>query len=156
MHVRELKVGEEQILWELFRSTIRNVNVRDYTESQVHAWAPDDFDSTIWTEKMQSIGPFVVDVEGEIVGYSDLQPAGLIDHLFVHHQWQRRGVGRTLMSEIERRASRSEIPHLETHASITARPFFEAFSFTVVREQVLELRGEKLTNYVMQRRMQRI
>ncbi len=155
MHVRDIERGEESILFELFRSSIRNVNICDYSESQVAAWAPDDLDPRVWAEKMRSIRPFVVEVEGNIVGYSDLQPDGLIDHLFVHHEWQRRGVGRVLMSEIEERAFSNGIGHLETHASITARPFFEAFDFVVVREQELELRGEKLKNYVMQRNMQR-
>ena len=153
MYVRELRTGEEPILFELFRNTIRSVNIRHYSESQVVAWAPDDLDPTVWTEKMRSIRPFVVEVEGSIVGYSDLQADGLIDHLFVHHEWQRRGVGRALMSEIERRAFNAEIGRLETHASITARPFFEAFGFVVAREQELEMRGERLKNYVMRRNM---
>ncbi len=59
------------------------------------------------------------------------------------------------MSEIERRARDGGIDQLETHASITARPFFEAFGFLVVREQELEMRGERLKNYVMRRNMQR-
>jgi len=59
------------------------------------------------------------------------------------------------MSEIERRAFSGRIGQLETHASITARPFFETFDFVVVREQELEMRGERLKNYVMRRNMQR-
>ena len=155
MHVRELKPGEERILFELFRNTIRSVNIRDYSQSQVVAWAPDDLNPSVWAGKMRSIRPFVVDVEEKIVGYSDLQPDGLIDHFFVHHEWQRRGVGRVLISEIERRAFSGRIGQLETHASITARPFFEAFDFVVVHEQELEMRGERLKNYIMRRDMQR-
>jgi putative acetyltransferase len=155
MHVRELRPGEEPILFGLFRNTIRRVNVRDYSESQVVAWAPDDLDPSVWAEKMRSIRPFVVEVEENIVGYSDLQSDGLVDHFFVHHEWQRCGVGRVLMSEIETRAFSRRIDHLETHASITARPFFEAVDFVVVREQELEMRGERLKNYVMRRDMQR-
>ena len=92
---------------------------------------------------MRSIRPFVVEVERNIVGYSDLQSGGLIDHFFVHHEWQRRGIGRVLMSEIERRAFSGRIGQPETHASITARPFFETFDFVVVREQELEMRGQR-------------
>ena len=149
--IRDLSDGEEPTLWELFHSTIRNVNINDYTESQVRAWAPDEVDPDVWARKMRAIRPFVVEAEGEIVGYSDLQPDGLIDHLFVHHRWQHRGIGRALMSEIENRARHKGIARLETHASVTARPFFEAFGFTVTREQLLELRGERLQNFVMHR-----
>ena len=40
---------------------------------------------------------------------------------------------------------------LTTHASITARPFFEKRGYTVVREQQVERRGELLTNFVMRK-----
>lgn len=107
----------------------------------------------VWERKMHAISPFVAETDDSIIGYSDSQVSGLIDHFFVHHEWQRRGVGRLLMTEIERRASLGKISQLETHASITARPFFEAFGFVVVREQKLDVRGEKLKNYVLQRKL---
>jgi putative acetyltransferase len=151
MYVRDLRPGEERVLWKLFYDTIHSVNIRHYSQSQVDAWAPEDLDPSVWEQKMQSICPFVAEIDDQIIGYSDLQTSGLIDHFFVHHLWQRRGVGRLLMTEIDRRASRSQLHQLETHASITARPFFEAFAFVVVREQELEMRGVKLRNYFMQR-----
>ena len=151
MKIRNLEYGEESLLWNLFYATIHNINVQDYSEAQINAWAPDDLDEQIWKRKFQSIKPFVAEVDGEIVGYSDLQPDGLIDHFFVHYQWQRRGVGTALMKEIETRAMKNNIALLETHASITARPFFEAQGFTVVLEQRVDVRGQKLKNYVMQK-----
>lgn len=36
-----------------------------------------------------------------------------------------------------------------THASITARPFFEKRGYRVIKEQQVERRGQRLTNYVM-------
>ena len=37
-----------------------------------------------------------------------------------------------------------------SEVSITARPFYEHLGFTVVNEQEVEMRGVKLTNYVME------
>ncbi len=153
MKIRNLESGEEALIWELFCSTIHNVNIQDYNEAQINAWAPKDLDESIWTMKFQSIKPFVVEVDSSIVGYSDLQSNGLIDHLFVHYQWQRRGVGKSLMKEIEKRAVKNNIATLETRASVTARPFFEAQGFTVAFEQLLEVRDQKLKNYVMRRKV---
>lgn len=39
-----------------------------------------------------------------------------------------------------------------THASITARPFFEKRGYRVVRAQQVERQGLYLTNYVMEKR----
>lgn len=151
MKVRNLKPGEEGALWALFHDTVHRVNSADYSPAQVDAWAPADMDPDAWAKKMRAIRPFVAVVDDDIVGYSDLQPNGLIDHFFVHHRWQGRGVGRLLMSEIERRASELGLRQLETHASITARPFFEAFGFEAVAEQAPVVRGVRLTNFLMRR-----
>ena len=40
-----------------------------------------------------------------------------------------------------------------THASITARPFFEKRGYHVVKEQQVERRGVVLINYVMIKRL---
>ena len=39
--------------------------------------------------------------------------------------------------------------NIVTHASITARPFFEGRGYKVVKEQQVERKGIFLTNYVM-------
>ena len=44
-------------------------------------------------------------------------------------------------------------PRLFTEASKAARPFFEAQGFSVVAEQEVEVRGERLTNYRMEKRL---
>ena len=38
-----------------------------------------------------------------------------------------------------------------SEVSITARPFYEHLGFTVVKEQEVEMRDVKLTNYVMEK-----
>ena len=41
---------------------------------------------------------------------------------------------------------------ISTHASITAKPFFEKRGYRVIREQQVERQGVALTNFVMERR----
>ncbi|MBF4353915.1 GNAT family N-acetyltransferase, partial [Vibrio anguillarum] len=38
-----------------------------------------------------------------------------------------------------------------SEVSITARPFYEKFGFKVVKEQAIEVRGQKLQNFVMEK-----
>ncbi|SBS37455.1 putative N-acetyltransferase YafP [Marinomonas spartinae] len=142
-------------LWYLFFSTVRMINIKDYSLAQVTAWAPESFDMTVWENKMASIQPFVAELEGVIVGYADLQPDGLIDHFFCHHAYQGRGVGRALMNYIFSLADERKIPRLYSHVSITAKPFFERFGFSVESKQAVELRGQVLTNYQMERSLRK-
>lgn len=151
MEVRKLKEGEERELWELFYNTIHNVNSRDYTENQIEAWAPSDFDLNIAIKKFRDIDPFVAIKNGRVVGYGDIQPDGLIDHFYCHHELQRQGVGSALFSAIENEAKKKGIPEMYSNVSITARPFFEAKGFSVEKEQILKVRGQQLINYRMVR-----
>ncbi|EJL9428359.1 GNAT family N-acetyltransferase, partial [Vibrio cholerae] len=131
--------------------TVRNVNLRDYSQAQVEAWAPDDFSSEIWQRKMNLLSPFVAEIDGKIVGYSDLQENGLIDHFFCHHEHQGRGVGRQLMEHVLRMGKLQGITRFYSEVSITARPFYERFGFNVTQEQTIEVRGQKLCNFVMEK-----
>ena len=38
-----------------------------------------------------------------------------------------------------------------SEVSITARPFYEKFGFKVAKEQTVEIRGQKLRNFVMEK-----
>ena len=100
MIIREYQPEDATHLWDLFFNTVRNVNIQHYSQAQVEAWAPSEFSMEVWQNKMDKIRPFVVELEGVVVGYTDLQESGLIDHFFCHHEYQGRGVGRQLMSHV--------------------------------------------------------
>jgi putative acetyltransferase len=86
-----------------------------------------------------------------LAGFGDLQADGLIDMMLVHPGHQARGVASALLARIETAALELELPALFTEASITARPFFEARGFRVVRSQVAEVRGQCLVNFLMEK-----
>ena len=153
--IRDMRAGEEEQLWRLFHGTVRSVNLAHYTEQQVAAWSPDNRDMRQWRLRMAEIAPFVAlprdRARDQIVGYSDLQSDGLIDHLFVHKDWQGRGVARALMDEVIRRAKILGLEQLHAFVSITARPLFERYGFVVERKNHVDMNGTVLTNLVMQR-----
>ena len=152
MEVRKFRNGEEVELWELFYNTIHNVNIKDYDENQIEAWAPDDLDINFAIQKFREIDPFVAIKEGKIIGYADIQFDGYIDHFFCHHEFQRQGVGKSLFAALEKVARENEILEMYSNVSITARPFFEAMGFSVEKEQVVQVGAQKLKNYKMVRR----
>lgn len=147
--IRRYRPGDEEELWRLFHNTIRQVAIADYTLEQVRRWAPDTVDPERWRQRMAGINPFIA-VSGEmIVGYADVQPSGLIDHFFVHHQWQRRGVGRRLMERIHDEAAALGLTRLHSEVSITARPFYEAHGFGVDEQQTVDMDGVTAINFKM-------
>ncbi len=151
MIIREYQPEDATHLWDLFFNTVRNVNIQHYSQVQVEAWAPSEFSMEVWQNKMDKIRPFVVELEGVVVGYTDLQESGLIDHFFCHHEYQGRGVGRQLMLHVLDLAKQKGLKRVFSEVSITARPFYEHFGFSVVNEQTIEVRGQTMNNFVMEK-----
>ena len=149
--LRDFRSGDEPALRAVFESAIHEVARRDYTQQQVDAWAPRDFDPGLWAKRMQGIAPFVAEREGRIVGYADVQPSGYIDHFFVAASAGRQGVGGLLMRRIHERAAELGLLALTSEVSRTAQPFYLHFGFEVVDHHVNVVRGVELQYAAMRK-----
>ena len=135
-------------LAELFYDTVHTVNAKDYTQEQLDAWATGKVNLEAWNESFQAHHTVVAEMDGKIVGFGDIDETGYLDRLYVHKDYQRRGVAAAICDALEQRTKAAEFT---THASITARPFFEKRGYTVVKVQQVERRGILLTNFVMKK-----
>src|SRR5262245_46756391 len=135
----------------MFRDTIRRVNSRDYSPTQIAAWASDDLDTVSWFGRFAGRYVSVAEEAGRPVGFAELEADGHIDRVYVSADHQRRGIGRQLLAAVVAEARRVGIARLFTEASITARPFFEAQGFTVLAPQMVTCRGAEFVNYRMER-----
>ncbi|CAH2776147.1 MAG: hypothetical protein CBARDCOR_2716 [uncultured Caballeronia sp.] len=137
----------------VFRS-VRNVASCDYDTGQIAAWVQADRD--VWACRRLDRPTWVALIDDVIAGFTDLESNGHIDMLFVDPARQRRGVASTLLDKVENTARAQRLAILHTDASITARPFFEARGFQVIRSQVVALRGQQLTNFRMEKRLRTV
>jgi putative acetyltransferase len=151
MIIREYKLSDTKAIMNLFYNTIHEINIGDYTQEQVDAWAPKNMDYEVWHKRLQAKVPYIAENDGEIVGFGELESDGHIDCFYCHSKYQRKGIGSKLLKYIENTAKLQEIKRLYTEASITAKPFFENKGFSLVREQQVERRGVWLKNYVMEK-----
>lgn len=151
MKIRHYRQGEEEILWQIFFNTVRTINLGDYSNEQVKAWAPDTVNQEDWRKRIAAMDPFVCLNDEEIVGYAGLLDNGYVDHFYVHHQWQGKGVGKLLMQAIETTAQRRGLTELTSDVSITAMPFFHSRGFEVVTPQQVVLRGVEFANSIMKK-----
>lgn len=143
MTLRPYRSEDCPALAALFYDTVHTVNARDYTPEQLDAWADGQVDLAAWDASFLAHTTLVAEAEGIIVGFADLADDGYLDRLYVHKDWQGRGVATALCDAL---------PGAKlTHASLTARPFFEQRGWQVVKEQQVERRGVLLTNFVMKR-----
>jgi putative acetyltransferase len=132
---------------------VRGIAAHDYDPSQIRAWAPDTIDEEKFGHRRESKATWVAEVEDRIAGFSDLAPDGHVDSLYVHPDFQRRGVARALLQYVEQQARAIDVRRLYTEASIAARPAFEAVGFRVIVPQTITMRGEAMTVYRMEKQL---
>lgn len=134
----------------LFQNTVSVINRCDYSQAEVEDWASCGADPSKW-EGMIKTHYFIVavDRQQQIVGFSSITPQGYLHSMFVHKDFQGRGVATTLLNEIERYAVASGIVRITSEVSLTARPFFEKKGYAVEAEQKRRANRLCLTNYRM-------
>jgi len=150
-HVVDYEPKYSNQVADIYYKTIHTVNRRDYSEEQINAWAPLPIDYDAWRKRLDQKRPVLAIENDTVVGFGELEQDGHIDCFYVHSDHQRKGIGRLLMDEIERRARERLLAKLYAEVSITARPFFHAMDFTTVRENEELMRGVLLTNYIMEK-----
>ncbi|WP_170975495.1 GNAT family N-acetyltransferase [Martelella alba] len=127
--------------------------MRDYSQEQLNAWAPEDIDMDWWRQELTEKAPFILYNNNEsIYGYADIQKNGHINHFFVAHDCQRQGKGTILINALVERAVEMGLRKVSVEASLTAKSFFEHHGFTVVKEEHEAcLRGQKFLIFNMTR-----
>lgn len=145
MIIRKYQASDCKELADLFYNTVHIVNAKDYTKEQLNVRATKQVDLEKWNKSLQEHFSVVALDNETIVGFGDIDKTGYLDRLFVHANYQKKGIATALCNQLEQ-AVQGDIT---THASITAKPFFEKRGYKLVKEQQIERQGIFLTNYVM-------
>lgn len=132
---------------DLFYNTVHTINAQDYTKTQLDAWASKSIDISQWNQSFLNHYSIVAIENDILVGFGDIDSSGYLDRLYVHKDYQKHGIATALCNELEK-----SIPgKITTHASITAKPFFEKRGYHVVKKQEVIRKGILLVNYVMEK-----
>lgn len=107
------------------------MNCKDYTPKQLNVWATGEVDIAKWNNSFLAHESFVAVEENKIVGFGDIDHTGYLDRLYVHKDRQGKGIATALCEKLENTVCTQKIV---THASITAKPFFEKRGYAVVKE----------------------
>lgn len=148
MIIRQYEPTDCEFLAKLFYHTVHSVNAKDYSKEQLNVWATENIDLDKWNKSFAEHFT-VIAVENDIVvGFGDIDATGYLDRLYVHKDYQRRGIATKICEKLE---SAIKVDKIVTHSSITAKPFFEQRDFRVIKEQQVIRNGIALTNYVMEK-----
>lgn len=147
MIIRTYQSSDLKILVKLFYDTVHFVNSKDYSKKQVDVWASKTLDLVKWDQSLKEHYSLVALIDGKIVGFGDIDQTGYLDRLYVHHQYQGKGIAKAICSQLEKSVNGK----ITVHASITAKGFFEHRGYQVIKKQEVKRQGISLVNYVMEK-----
>lgn len=148
MLIRKYKSADVSEMARLFYETVHAINIRDYTQEQLNQWASGYIDLEKWSASFQEHLTYVAIENNIIVGFGDIDKSGYLDRLFVHKDFQGRGIATAICGKLEKSTNAARVI---VHASITAKPFFEKRGYRIIRKQTVEIKGVFLTNYLMEK-----
>lgn len=148
MVIRKYRSSDCEQLAELFYQTVHAVNARDYTKEQLDVWASGCVDLEEWDKSFSEHHTVVAVKNNVIAGFGDMDESGYLDRLYVSKDYQNQGIATAILDELEQSVQAGKIT---THASITAKPFFEHRGYKVVREQQVIRDGIPLANFIMEK-----
>lgn len=151
IRIRPYKPVDAWQLTEIFYNSVHGIDARYYSLQELNAWAPLPVDYLHWRERFDSHTVWVAELDGEPVGFTCMESDGYIDWLYIHSDYQRRGVARSLYNHLETLAREQEIQRLSVHASHVAKPFFEKRGFTTLQRCSVERLGVALHNWRMEK-----
>lgn len=134
---------------ETYTTSIRALAAQFYSPEQLAAWAPLTQDQARWRERLATLHTVVAEADGLIAGFASYTDAGYLDFLFTHPAFARRGVASRLYHSVESALTALGAAKITTHASLSARPFFDRQGFQVDAEETVECRGTHLRRFAM-------
>lgn len=78
---------------------------------------------------------------------------GYLHSMFVHKDYQCKGVATQLLSDVEKMAKKWGVKEIISEVSFTARSFFEKHGYKIDRIQKRKANKLELTNFVMRKIM---
>ena len=145
MEIRLYRTEDLPQMAELFRETILTVNLGDYTAEQCGAWAGRWRRILSRDEEFRQTYTLVAEENGQLLGFGNISAEGYLDLLYVHKNWQGRGIATALCDRLEAHVS----GEITVDASITAKPFFEKRGYVTLRENSVAVDGVTMRNYTM-------
>jgi len=148
---RKAYTSDLQEMQQLFVATITNVCDKDYNAEQIRAWISGVNDTQRWLDRFEEQLILLAVVDDQITGFGTIKDGNYIDMLFVHKDFQGKGVAGKIYQGLEGKAKELKSDHITSDVSITAKPFFEKMGFIVVKEHQVERLGIELVNYRMRK-----
>ena len=152
MIIRKFKSSDSAQVAKLHRNTIRNINSRDYSAKQIKVWSTRT-SAKRFRQSMSKKRRFIGIDKDKILGFGDFSLNGVLTGLYVHKNFQSKGIGRLLLMKMEQQAKKDNIKEFNLSSTITAKNFYEKNKYKTIKKGYHEINGQKLIIYRMRKKL---
>jgi len=151
--IEDVAQDDIKAIQKLFSETIHTSCKKDYSKEQIEAWASSKNDDPKWLDKVLNQYFLIARNDIELLGFGSLENNDHLDLLYVHKDYQGKGIAGKLLQVLEKKAEINRAEKISTYASKTARAFFEKNGYKVIKEQKVTINETDLVNYKMVKKL---
>jgi len=151
--MRPLLPADVPLLAEIFRASIGELTVDDYSEAQREAWAAAADDEEAFGARLAKQLTLLGTIDGSPVGFASLDGNERLDTLYVHPAAAGLGVGTMLVDALEKLAAARGSKRLTADVSDSAQDFFKRRGFVPRQRNTITVGDEWLANTTMDKQL---
>lgn len=155
MDIIELRKLDEKFLHQALKCIQRSVeisNAPDYTPSIIQYQLNNHYTLDWITRVIHSRYFITALLDNKVVGTGSLD-GDEVKAVFVDPDYQRKGLGRAIMEDLEREGKSKGLKEIKLSSSITGFDFYKALHYQFIKEIVMDHQGEKIVAYLMKKRL---
>ena len=151
--MRPLLPADVPLLAEIFRASIGELTVDDYSEAQREAWVAAADDEEAFGARLAKQLTLLGTIDGSPVGFASLDGNERLEMLYVHPAAAGLGVGTMLVDALEKLAAARGAKRLTAEVSDSAQDFFKARGFVPQQRNTVPVGDEWLANTTMEKQL---
>lgn len=151
--IRQATIDDIPSITSLFRDTVFHINSKDYSEKQIAVWSSAANDIEGWEKRIKDAYFIVGEYKEDIVGFAYLTKGYYFEGLYVHKDFQHKGVGTSLMSIIESQVISEGFEIIKADASKTALLFYDDQYYNPEKKQIKTYKGMNFETYLVSKEL---
>ncbi|MHA7058560.1 GNAT family N-acetyltransferase [Aquimarina sp. M1] len=135
------------LMQRLFYQTVTIYGSKIFTKDEVKIFSRLALDKNHWKQKFIEDFIYNVKLNGEVIGSFAMSKDGLIEYIFVHQNYQGRGIAKKLYVTLEKVAREAGISSLTTRVNSNTKDFFENNGFQIIKNVEKVVGGEEIVSF---------
>ena len=147
--MRPMLPSDAPLLAAIFRASVEELGVEDYSDAQVEAWAAAADDEAAFAKSLGGQLTLIALLDGEPIGFASLKDNNKIEMLYVHPAATKQGAASMLIDALEKLAQGRGTIRITVDASDTAESFFQSRGYAAQSRNTVLRGNEWLANTTM-------